>query len=188
MWAPQESLSVWFALYPRLPGILQALNKCRIQTRAVDRNFSTLCVLWFYVPNFHCDFLFLITDWWLIMLCTWVLLNICFLIVRRRLKHFFAYLLGSGSGFTFSVYPGEEVTSKCWATEVRSLQFQFQLGTYWLTTLSRQSTWPLWVCFLICKMGLNLVLRAFQGCEFLTRWVKALQKIRDFLRTESASH
>lgn len=34
-----------------VPGIEWALNKCWTQTRAVDRNFSTVCVLWFYVPK-----------------------------------------------------------------------------------------------------------------------------------------
>lgn len=86
---------------------------------AVDRNFSTLCV-YPPTPDFYCGFMFLITDFWLIMLCTWFLANICFPIARRmRLKHFFVYLLGSG--FTFIVYPGEEVTIECWVTEVRSL-------------------------------------------------------------------
>lgn len=80
---------------------------------AVDRNFSTLCV-YSPIPDFHCGFIFLKADFWLIMLCTWFLANICFLIARRmRLKHFFVYLLSSG--FTFIVYPGQEVTVECWS-------------------------------------------------------------------------
>ena len=85
------------------------------------------------------------------MLCTWVLVKLCFLTVRKmRLRHF-AFLLGSG--FTLIAYPGGAVT------EVRSLWFQFWLGHL----LNRHITSPLWVCFLICKTEINLALHALLG-------------------------
>lgn len=109
------------------------------------------------VPSLHCSLTFLRIDFWLIILCTWVLVKLRFLVVRRmRLRHF-AFLLGSG--FALIAYPGGAVIAGCWVTEVRSLWFQFQLGHL----LNRHITSPLWVCFLICKMEINLALHALPG-------------------------
>lgn len=55
--------------------------------------------------------MFLRIDLGLIMLCTWVLVTLCLLIVRRMRLKLFALLLGSG--FTLIAYPGGAVITEC---------------------------------------------------------------------------
>lgn len=45
------------------------------------------------------------------MLCTWVLVTLCSLTVRRMRLKLFALLLGSG--FTLITYPGGAVITEC---------------------------------------------------------------------------
>ena len=83
------SLSHW-----NVTGILVKFAPCPTHSawnrvkRSISVEFEPGQLTEMSVPSLHCGLAFLRIDFWLIMLCTWVLVKLCFLVVRRmRLRH-----------------------------------------------------------------------------------------------------